>query len=103
MIKQLEKLSKADIPFYGSKAANLGELLNAGILVPQGFALSFEFFMEYLVYNNIHYLHQDYFAFGPEIKEKILKGSFSPEMEEHLMLYYHKLNKSTKNTTFVFT
>jgi phosphoenolpyruvate synthase/pyruvate phosphate dikinase len=39
---------------YGTKASSLGELLKNGVQVPNGFALSSEFFMQFLSYNNFN-------------------------------------------------
>ncbi len=47
MISSLKDLQWKDYPQFGSKAANLGELINIGMDVPEGFALSFEFFEDY--------------------------------------------------------
>ncbi|MEM2281227.1 MAG: PEP/pyruvate-binding domain-containing protein, partial [Candidatus Bathyarchaeia archaeon] len=35
-----ENLRKSDIPLVGGKNANLGEMMNAGIPVPPGFAVT---------------------------------------------------------------
>jgi len=48
-VKDFQKITKKDIPIAGGKGANLGELMKAGIPVPQGFvilALAFERFLE---------------------------------------------------------
>lgn len=40
LIRWFEDLGKEDIPLVGGKVANLGEMLNAGIPVPPGFAVT---------------------------------------------------------------
>ncbi|MEM3688832.1 MAG: PEP/pyruvate-binding domain-containing protein, partial [Thermofilum sp.] len=40
IILWFEELRKEDVPIVGGKNANLGELINAGIPVPPGFAVT---------------------------------------------------------------
>ena len=40
LILWFEELNKEDVPLVGGKCANLGEMINAGIPVPPGFAIS---------------------------------------------------------------
>ena len=40
LILWFEELNKEDVPLVGGKCANLGEMINAGIPVPPGFAVS---------------------------------------------------------------
>jgi len=40
LILWFEELGKDDIPLVGGKCANLGEMINAGIPVPPGFAVT---------------------------------------------------------------
>lgn len=42
------KLSKASLPKVGGKNANLGEMINAGIRVPPGFAITTDGYLEFL-------------------------------------------------------
>lgn len=45
--KNLRELKKENNNIYGTKASNLGEMINRGISVPEGFALSSEFYDRY--------------------------------------------------------
>ncbi len=47
-IKFFEELSKNDIPLVGGKNANLGELINIGIPVPPGFALTAKAYKDFI-------------------------------------------------------
>ena len=47
-IRWFEELGKNDIPKVGGKAANLGEMVNAGFPVPPGFAITIDAFEEFL-------------------------------------------------------
>ena len=40
LVLWFEELSKDDVPLVGGKNANLGEMINAGIPVPPGFAVT---------------------------------------------------------------
>ncbi|RLE75924.1 MAG: phosphoenolpyruvate synthase, partial [Thermoprotei archaeon] len=40
LILWFEELGKEDVPLVGGKCANLGEMINAGIPVPPGFAVT---------------------------------------------------------------
>ena len=40
LILWFEELGKEDVPLVGGKCANLGEMVNAGIPVPPGFAVT---------------------------------------------------------------
>ena len=40
LILWFEELNKEDVPLVGGKCANLGEMINAGIPVPPGFAVT---------------------------------------------------------------
>ena len=43
-----EKLGKNDIPIVGGKNANLGEMINAQIPVPPGFAITAQAYEKFL-------------------------------------------------------
>ncbi|MBW2624534.1 MAG: phenylphosphate synthase subunit beta, partial [Deltaproteobacteria bacterium] len=43
-----EECSKSALPLVGGKNANLGEMVNAGIRVPPGFAVTSKAFQQYM-------------------------------------------------------
>jgi len=85
----LADLRESDKIQYGAKASALGELIRSGEKVPIGFALSLEFFMRFLEYNNFSYSAGDYLTYNAEICKVILKGSFSPDMERGLLKFFN--------------
>lgn len=50
-VLQLSKVSKSSIPLVGGKGSNLGEMLSAGFLVPQGFCITSTAYDTYMDYN----------------------------------------------------
>lgn len=91
MLAMLADLREGDKVQYGAKASALGELIRSGERVPIGFALSTEFFMQFLAYNDFSYQTGDYIAYSPEIRNVILGGSFSPDMEEDLFKFFNSI------------
>lgn len=80
MIQSLHTLRRENSNLFGGKAANLGELIGMGMSVPKGYALSFEFFKEYIRHNKINYPPEQVLEFGSEIRQQILEGQFSQEL-----------------------
>ncbi|MCM1992233.1 PEP/pyruvate-binding domain-containing protein [Oceanirhabdus seepicola] len=91
MLSMLSELCLSNKNQYGSKASTLGELIKSGEEVPNGFALSSEFFMQFLEYNNFNYCTQDYLAYNEEIYNFILNGQFSYEMETNLLEFFNNI------------
>lgn len=91
MISMLFELRLSDKNQYGTKASALGELIGNGEEVPKGFALSSEFFMKFLEYNNFPYSTKDYIAYNVEIQDFVLNGQFSPEMEKSLLNFFRRV------------
>ena len=82
MIQSLHTLRKADSNQFGGKAASLGEIIGMGMTVPEGYALSFEFFEEYIRYNKIIYSPEQVLEYSSEIRQKILGGQFSQKLSD---------------------
>ncbi len=91
MLSRLLDLRLSDKTQYGTKASVLGELMRSGEQVPNGFALSSKFFMEYLQYNNFHYSTEDYLGYNKEIYNFILNGEFSTEMEANILRFFNTI------------
>lgn len=99
MLSMLSDICLSNKEQYGTKASSLGELLKNGIQVPNGFALSLEFFMQFLEYNNFNYSTEDYLAYNEEIYNFILNGKFSSEMETELLRFFNDIhNKDVQGT-----
>ncbi|MGH4124198.1 MAG: PEP/pyruvate-binding domain-containing protein [Clostridium sp.] len=91
MLSMLLDLCLTDKEKYGTKASALGELMKSGVQVPNGFALSSEFFMKFLEYNKFHYNSEDYLAYNVEIYNFILNGEFSSEMEADILEFFNNI------------
>lgn len=100
-MKHLSELQRTDSLSFGNKASNLGVAMKEGLLVPQGFALSFEEFEEYLLFNHIIVKEQSVLAYGEELRNKIMNGSFPKEQKEELTSRIHKLYEQTGCTSLV--
>ncbi|MCB2311739.1 hypothetical protein LGL55_10795 [Clostridium tagluense] len=101
MLSMLLDLGITNKNKYGTKASALGELMKSGVQVPNGFALSSEFFMKFLEYNNLHYNAQDYLAYNEEICNFILNGEFSFEMEEELLRFFSNMQSKEAGGKYV--
>lgn len=77
----LQNIRKTDIAQVGGKAANLGELLAAGIEVPPGFVVTAAEYRAFLEENSIDITR-------PDVGEKIRAGHFSPAFREELHRRY---------------
>jgi pyruvate,water dikinase len=97
----LQQLNSNDYKEYGRKAANLGEAINKGLLVPKGFALSYQDFGEFLIHNSIQYIPTQYISEGPEIQARILEGTFSETFHEELDHRITKMQQKSGCHSFV--
>ena len=107
LVLWFEKLRKTDIPLVGGKNANLGEMINAGIPVPPGFAVTayaYEKFLEQTriaekIYRIIKETVTDpndpkqYDAASKKIRELIEKSPMPKEIENAIKSAYKELNK----------
>src|SRR5688572_20982492 len=53
LVRDLREISRADVKLVGGKAANLGEMRNAGLPVPQGFVVTTESYRVFLEANRL--------------------------------------------------
>jgi len=56
LVLWFEELTKDDIPIVGGKNANLGEMTQAGIPVPPGFAVTAQAYRKFISFRNIKLL-----------------------------------------------
>ncbi len=54
IIAWFKETTKDDIPLVGGKGANLGEMTNAGIVVPQGYNITIEGYDQFMEANDLH-------------------------------------------------
>ncbi len=100
----LEDCRKDSIPLVGGKCSSLGELINAGVRVPPGFALTTEGYRRYMAEAGIGREIQSLLAdldtqdmdalekVSQTIREMIETHAFSTEMEDQIAEYYRKLS-----------
>ncbi len=107
LVSWFENLRVTDIPVVGGKNASLGEMINAGLPVPPGFAVtaySYEKFLEethlaekiYEVINEVITDKNDpklYDVASKKIRELIEKTAVPKEIETAIRAAYKKMNK----------
>ena len=107
-----EDLRKEDVPIVGGKCANLGELLQAGIPVPPGFAVTAQAYEKFItetgiakkIYKiiektvtDINDPHQ-YEKASKEIRQLIESTPILPQIEKAIKNAYNELGKRTKSS-----
>ncbi|MFH1833133.1 MAG: phosphoenolpyruvate synthase [Candidatus Levyibacteriota bacterium] len=97
-------VDKEDIPLVGGKGANLGEMINAGFQVPDGFIVTSTAYYEFIKENNLaikikHLLQTTNFnrsdsisQVSSHIKKWIKEGKMSDELINDVFKYYKKLS-----------
>ena len=83
LLQRFEDITKKDILTAGGKGANLGEMVHAGIPVPEGAVLTTEAYRLYVKENKI-----DLKAQAEEIRKAFLTGSIPEELQVTLLEYY---------------
>ena len=111
-----EEIRKTDIPLVGGKNANLGEMTNAGIPVPPGFAITAYAYKRFItktdiadkIYKTITDTVKDttdpkeYEEASKKIRKLIEATKMPKELETEIINSYKQLNKKTQQTnTFV--
>jgi len=107
-----EELRKEDVPIVGGKCANLGEMLQAGIPVPPGFAITAQAYEKFItetgiakkIYKiiektvtDINDPHQHEKA-SKEIRQLIESTPMLPQIEKAIENAYNELGKRTKSS-----
>ena len=104
-IKWLKELSKNDLPLVGGKAANLGEMYNASLPVPQAFVVTVDAYKEFLKrtklkgkilkilketdFSNPSILEEN----TKKIRELIENTKMPEEIEKEIIEAYERLSK----------
>jgi pyruvate,water dikinase len=103
-VKSFDQIGIDSIPQVGGKNASLGELTKIGMPVPQGFALTVEFYREFLNGNGLREYIGDQLAgldignvgrlqrTGKKIRSRILASEFPPNLKEEIRKNYAQLN-----------
>jgi len=98
-----EECDKSSLPLVGGKNANLGEMVNAGIRVPPGFAVTSKAFQQYMdeatLWDQVRGVLSDVSAddikavskAGASIRESMLSTPVPDEMQEEIITAYVSL------------
>ncbi len=100
-MKNFQQSNRLDYDEYGAKAARLFKAGEKGLLIPEGFALSYQEFDDYLEENQLKYLLQDEVVNGPILQDKILEGRFSESFREKLRSELDQIKERTQCNSFV--
>ncbi|AKA68075.1 PEP/pyruvate-binding domain-containing protein [Clostridium scatologenes] len=106
-VVDLNHVRKDDILKVGGKGANLGEMIKAGINVPEGFCITSKAYFSYIGENNIHtkieellkkaYKNEDKLdIYAGKIEEIIIQGKISESMKHEIIEYYTRLGKNIR-------
>ncbi len=92
-IRRFQEIKKEDISVVGGKGANLGEMYNAGLPVPDGFCVTGEAFVEYMKYNGFD---RQASAYSEKLRSVITAGQFWPEIEQEIAESYAVLGQNMR-------
>ncbi|MEM4266761.1 MAG: PEP/pyruvate-binding domain-containing protein, partial [Candidatus Nanoarchaeia archaeon] len=103
-IAWFKELSKKDVPLVGGKGANLGEMYNAGLPIPPGFAVTSEAFQKFIqgtkidkqifqILDNTNVDENDELdAASAKIKSIIMNTPMHQDLKEEIKEAYENLN-----------
>lgn len=106
LVSWFQDCNKDSVPLVGGKNASLGELINAGIRVPPGFAVTTEAYRHFLRNEKTQKEialalkgldHQDMEALeqaSKRVRSVIEATAFSQKLEDHIGEYYRRLSRS---------
>src|SRR5271156_6386151 len=101
--RTLEEIGSGDLPLVGGKAANLGELVRAGMPVPRAFCVTTEAYREFLERNGLvadilarlegldYEAHADIAGRARAIRGLILSAPVAVEIEQAVLVAYAQL------------
>ncbi len=113
LILWFDELNKSDIPLVGGKNANLGEMTQAGIPVPPGFAITSYAYKRFIsetgidekIYSTIRETITDinnpqlYAEASQKIRKLIESTPMLQDIQNAVKKSYHELSKKTGSTT----
>ncbi len=103
-IKWFNEIGKEDVPIAGGKGANLGEMVQAGFPVPNGFVVTAQTYFEFVETTGIKKKLEKLLAGldvndskelqkrGELARKLIISAKLSPEMENEIISAYQKLS-----------
>ncbi len=91
-IRRFQEINKEDIPLVGGKGANLGELFNAGLPVPDGFCVTGDAFDEYMKRNGFKQAS----AYSEKLRSEVAAGQLWTELEREIFESYALLGQTMR-------
>lgn len=100
-ILMFHEIGKQDVAIAGGKGANLGEMTNAGISVPQGAVLCAGAYDRYMEENHINASEimereKNNGLAAKRIREEILNGTFPKEVKNQMIAFYETLSEDSR-------
>ncbi|MGN6710546.1 PEP/pyruvate-binding domain-containing protein [Anaerocolumna jejuensis] len=92
-IRMFQDVKKEDVSVVGGKGANLGEMFNAGLPVPNGFCITGDAFDEYMKRNSFE---QQLSAYSNRFRSEIAAGQIWAELEEEIAECYAALGQNMR-------
>lgn len=107
MIRRFSDIRKKDIGIVGGKGANLGEMVNAGLNVPNGFVITSKVYKVFLEKNKLNEFideklqkagedERELTLAAKEIRDKILKSSISEDIKFKIEDEYKRLGRDVR-------
>lgn len=90
-IKNFQNITKDDVPTAGGKGANLGEMIRAGIPVPEGAVLLTEAYRRYTEENRIDLMEDT-----ETIKAQYENGTMPKDIREEVLEFYRTLGEQAR-------
>ncbi len=112
-VKWFEQLSKSSLAEAGGKAANLGEMVNAGFPIPPGFVVTSNAYFKHLEHNSIKEQISEVLSnldvndidklndASERIKSLVLGGEMLSEIRSEIISQYEKLNERLGKECYV--
>ncbi|MGL5414122.1 MAG: phosphoenolpyruvate synthase [Clostridium sp.] len=98
-IVKFNEVNKEDISLVGGKGANLGEMINNGFNVPEGFILTTEFYKKFIEYNKIESFIKTEIESeakvkikSDNIKRKFIKSTMPRELKNEVINFLEGFN-----------
>ncbi|WP_294180566.1 PEP/pyruvate-binding domain-containing protein [uncultured Clostridium sp.] len=103
-VVNLNRVGKDDVMLAGGKAANLGEMIQAGFPVPSGFCITSESYDQFIRKNKFQSVIEKYLKkiyldgsrsreLSQELMDLLSRGRFPEEMKEDIVKEYEKLGE----------
>ncbi len=90
-VTNLKNVGKEDINTVGGKGANLGELLQLGMQVPEGFVVTVETYRAFIMENRINCE-----STAESVQKQIRAGKFSDQIRAEIVAKYNSMGANRK-------